>query len=153
MKSCRYALADLLPHDAPLILLDRLSSYDGSSLLAEVDITDTSLFLAAQGVPSYIGIEYMAQACAAYVGLLAREAGEPVKIGFLLGTRNYKAHVPWFRRGQRLMVRASIVYRDEQMGAFACQIEDDATLAAEAQLSVYQADLNELLRRDQDEPE
>ena len=140
MKTCPYDVSELLPHEPPLILLNRVDSYSDASLLAEVDITDRSLFLTAEGVPSYIGIEYMAQACAAYVGVIAQEAHEPVKIGFLLGTRNYVAHAPWFRHGQKLIVNVAMTYRDGQMASFACRIDVDAILAAEAQLSVYLAD-------------
>jgi predicted hotdog family 3-hydroxylacyl-ACP dehydratase len=142
----------LLPHEPPLILLDRVRSCGDTSLQAEVDITDESLFIAAEGVPNYIGIEYMAQACAAYVGVLARDAGEPVKIGFLLGTRNYVAHLPWFRRGQTLTVNAVLIYRDMQMAAFACRIEVDTVLVSEAQLNVYLADADSRIGTERDRP-
>jgi predicted hotdog family 3-hydroxylacyl-ACP dehydratase len=144
MKPCPYAVAELLPHRPPLILLDRVVGYDDASLVAEVEITERSLFRDSEGVPSHVGIEYMAQACAAYVGLLAKTAGGSVKIGFLLGTRDFKAHAPWFRVGQTLAVTVAILFRDEQMGAFACRIEADANLLTKATLNVYQTDMDGL---------
>ena len=140
MKPCRYAVSELLPHRPPMILLDEILGYDETSLAAGVTVSAASLFVEAEGVPAHIGLEYMAQACGAFAGLLARERGEPVRIGFVLGTRQYRAHVPCFRRGDRLAITVAVLYQDEQVGAFECRIEIAGKLAAEAQLSVYQPD-------------
>jgi predicted hotdog family 3-hydroxylacyl-ACP dehydratase len=140
MKPCRYGVAELLPHRPPMILLDEILGYDEGSLSAAVRVGPASLFVESGAVPAHIGFEYMAQACGAFAGVVARERGEPVKIGFVLGTRQYRAHVPSFRCGDRLVVTVSVLYQDEQMGAFDCRIEIAGTLAAEAQLSVYQPD-------------
>ncbi len=144
MTPCRYAPAELLPHRPPMVLLDAILGYDENSLQAAVTVSDASLFLEPDGVPVHIGLEYMAQACGAYAGARARDRGEPVRIGFVLGTRQYRAHVPCFRRGERLAVSVSLLYQDEQMGAFDCRIDIGGKLAAEAQLSVYQPDPAEL---------
>jgi predicted hotdog family 3-hydroxylacyl-ACP dehydratase len=140
MKACRYAVAELLPHRAPMILLDEILGFDETSVVAGVTVSAASLFLEAGGVPVHVGLEYMAQACAAFAGISARERGEPARIGFLLGTRQYRAHVPCFRCGERLAIMVSVLYQDDQMGAFECRIEIEGKLAAEAQLSVYQPD-------------
>jgi predicted hotdog family 3-hydroxylacyl-ACP dehydratase len=140
MTPCRYAIAKLLPHKPPMILLDALLNYDDEGTTACVTITEASLFLEPDGVPVHVGLEYMAQACGAYAGAVARDKGEPVKIGFMLGTRRYQAHVPYFRLGERLLVSVKVVYRDDQMGAFDCRIAVAGKLAAEAQLTVYQPD-------------
>jgi predicted hotdog family 3-hydroxylacyl-ACP dehydratase len=144
MTPCRYAVAELLPHQPPMILIDEILGYDETSLTAGVRVTPESLFLEEEGVPVHVGFEYMAQACGAFAGIMARERGETVRIGFALGTRQYRAHLPFFRRGDRLEVRVSLLYRDEQMGAFSCRIEVAGALAAEAQLSVYQPDPGQL---------
>jgi predicted hotdog family 3-hydroxylacyl-ACP dehydratase len=102
-------------------------------------------------VPGHVGIEYMAQACGAYAGAQALDAGEPVKIGFLLGTRLCRVLVPWFRIGDCLIVTASIIFRDEQMAAFDCRVEIDGQLAADAQLKVYQPGDDEVLINKGDE--
>jgi len=88
----------------------------------------------------------MAQACGAYAGAVALDAGEQVRIGFLLGTRMCRVAMPWFPLGARLMISATVVYHDEQMAAFDCKIEVDGRLGAEAQLKVYQPD-DEMLQR------
>ena len=140
MTRGRYTVAELLPHRPPMILLDEILSFDETSLTAAVQVSAASLFAEAGGVPVHIGLEYMAQACGAFAGAMARERGESVRIGFILGTRQYRAYVPSFRCGDRLVVTVSVLYQDEQMGAFSCRIEVAGVLAAEAQLSVYQPD-------------
>jgi predicted hotdog family 3-hydroxylacyl-ACP dehydratase len=132
------SIESVLPHDRPMILIDEIVACDETSLVAAVTITDRSLFLEADGVPAYVGIEYMAQACGAYAGVRALAAGDPVRVGFLLGTRQYMAHVSCFRRDDRLTISVTMIYRDQEMGVFDCRIAVDGRLAAEAQLNVYQ---------------
>lgn len=127
-----------------MVLLDEILGYDETSLSAAVTVGETTLFLEPAGVPVHVGLEYMAQACGAFAGALARDRGEAVRIGFVLGTRQYRAHVPCFRRGERLVVSVSVLYQDRQMGAFDCRIDVDGRLAAAAQLNVYQPDPAEL---------
>jgi predicted hotdog family 3-hydroxylacyl-ACP dehydratase len=138
MKRCPYPVAELLPHEAPMILLDDVIEYDATSLRAAVAISASSLFATPDGVPAYIGLEYMAQACGAHAGALAREAGGPVRIGFLLGTRQYTMNRAWFRAGERLDVSVSMTYSDTEMGSFACRIEIAGDTVAAAQLNVIQ---------------
>lgn len=138
MRACCDPVAALLPHEPPMILLDEVLRCDETSLVAAATITRASLFLEPEGVPAYVGIEYMAQACGAYAGAIARAEGEPVRIGFLLGTRRYETAAPWFRVGDRLTVSVSVIYRDSEMGAFDCRIERGGELLAAAQLNLYQ---------------
>jgi predicted hotdog family 3-hydroxylacyl-ACP dehydratase len=79
----------------------------------------------------------MAQACGAYAGLEAMTAGEPIRVGLLLGTRHYRATKGWFEPGQQLLVRISELFRDGMIGMFECQIECEGQTLATAQLSVY----------------
>lgn len=138
MKPCPYPISELLPHESPMVLLDEVIDYDAASLRAAVAITASSMFLERDGVPAYVGLEYMAQACGAHAGVLSREVGAPVQIGFLLGTRQYKISTPWFRIGDRLTVSVNMTYSDSEMGSFGCRIDASGRLAAEAQLNVIQ---------------
>jgi predicted hotdog family 3-hydroxylacyl-ACP dehydratase len=151
MRDCPYPIAALLPHQPPMLLLDKVVAYDDTTLIASVAITESSLFLAPEGVPGYVGIEYMAQACGAFAGAQALDTGQPVKIGFLLGTRLCRVLMPWFRIGDHLTVTATMIFHDEEMAAFDCKIEIDGKLAADAQLKVYQPDNEQLLFEKGDE--
>lgn len=100
-----YTVEQLVPHSGTMSLLSRVTAYDEDWLEAEVDIHAGSVFAEEEGVPAWVGIEYMAQAIAAYAGLQQRELGREPKIGFLLGTRRYESSVAWFAMGETLTVR------------------------------------------------
>lgn len=132
-----YSVEQVLPHAAPMILIDEVLAYGGDNLTAAVTIRHDSHFMQPAGVPSYVGIEYMAQAVAAYGGFEALNDQRPVRIGFLLGTRNFVANVPFFEVGDRLVVDVSVIYRDA-LSSFSCRVSIEERVVAEANLSVYQ---------------
>lgn len=132
---------DLLPHGPELMLLDRVLAKDADAVVVAVAIGADSLFaVAGHGVPAHVGLEYMAQACGVLAGLEAQSRGETVRVGFLLGTRRYRAARPWFTIGERLEVTARLVLRDGPMAVFDCRIEAAGAELATAQLTVYQPD-------------
>jgi predicted hotdog family 3-hydroxylacyl-ACP dehydratase len=69
--------------------------------------------------------------------LEAVTAGQPVRVGLLLGTRRYAASVGWFEPGQELLVGIRELFRDGSIGMFDCRIECEGRELASAQLSVY----------------
>ncbi len=134
-------VAELLPHAPPMVLLDQVVGRTDISVTAHLTIRrDAPFFVTGQGIPGHIGIEYMAQACGVFAGLQARLAGEPVRLGFLLGTRRYQAFAAWLQEGWELTVTASVVFREGQMGVFDCHIRRGEIDVATAQITVYQPD-------------
>ena len=145
-------IATLVPHSGQMVLLERVVSADADNLCAEVRIHAGSVLATEQGVGSWVGIEYMAQAIAAHAGWLARQRGDAVKVGFLLGSRKYEASVPYFAPGSVLLVHVHRVLQAENgLGAFDCRIvpADDANAAslATATVTVFQPDnVNQFLK-------
>ncbi|MFZ6721195.1 3-hydroxylacyl-ACP dehydratase [Undibacterium sp. Ji49W] len=141
----------LVPHDGEMVLLDRVLAADAETLTAEVAIRPETLFCKPQGVDAWVGIEYMAQAIAAHAGYLASLGNEPVKVGFLLGTRRYDCSQPVFATGSVLEVQIQRVLQgDNGLGAFECAIRDQASgvSLAVATITVFQpADAKEFLQR------
>jgi predicted hotdog family 3-hydroxylacyl-ACP dehydratase len=103
--SVEFDVADLVPHSGTMSLLSRITAYGEDWLEAEVDIHAASLFAEADGVPAWVGVEYLAQAIAAYAGLQERRKHAAPKIGFLLGTRRYEVSQPFFATGLTLTIR------------------------------------------------
>ena len=133
-----WPIEDLLPHAAPMILVDRVLSFDAESAQIEVTVRAEHPFATEQGVPAHIGIEYMAQACGALTGCWSRQSDTPVRVGFLLGTRHFRADRALLPLGAKLIVAIRLVIRDAGMGVFECRLLEDDKLVAEAQLNVYQ---------------
>jgi predicted hotdog family 3-hydroxylacyl-ACP dehydratase len=144
-------VGELVPHSGTMSLLDRVLSADEETLCAEVAIRADTLFCEEGVVGAWVGVEYMAQAVAAHAGYAARMRGEPVKVGFLLGTRRYQCSVPGFGAGTVLRVHVKRALQGENgLGAFECQLEDAASGAqlASATITVFQPpNVEEFLQR------
>ena len=146
------SIGQLLPHVGPMLLLDELLELRDDGLTASLVIRADSLFCAEQqGVPAWVGMEYMAQAACAFSGLEEARAGVPISISLLLGTRAYRCREPLFPLGTRLLVDARMLLRDdEDLAVFDCAIRDAADgreLAAGDIKAIRPRDLPGLLRR------
>lgn len=142
-------IAEFIPHSGTMSLLDELVSYDHDSLVASVHLTEHSVFAEPQGVPAWVGIEYMAQAIAAYAGALAKEVGDPVSIGFLIGTRKYSSNQAYFPLGTTLRITVcKELQADNGLAAFSCNITAEG-IEATASLNVFQPnDVDEFLKNE-----
>jgi predicted hotdog family 3-hydroxylacyl-ACP dehydratase len=118
-------------------LLDRVLAADAESLVAEAQIRAGGLFGDAHSVESWVGIEYMAQAIAAWAGWQRRSRGEAPRVGYLLGTRRYACDRPAFAVGTVLRVTVQREYQaDNGLGQFNCRIEIGGQTVAQAALTV-----------------
>ncbi|MDR7269605.1 putative hotdog family 3-hydroxylacyl-ACP dehydratase [Pelomonas saccharophila] len=131
-------VTELVPHQGPMSLLDRVIAAEGERLSAEVVVPAVGLFSHDGGVGAWVGIEYMAQAVAAWAGWQARQIGEAPRIGLLLGTRRYRCDVARFAPGQRLRIDIERGYQaDNGLGQFDCRIHADGVELASALLTVF----------------
>ncbi|WP_039849742.1 hotdog family protein [Grimontia indica] len=132
-------LHELLPHEAPMILLDTLIDVGDLHVHCQVTSSESSLFFDKNmnGIPGWVGIEFMAQSVAAWSGYQASKDNKAPPIGFLLGSRRYKCDTPSFPAGALLNVRANHVMESNGMAVFACTIEHEGEELASAQLNAY----------------
>ena len=97
-----WPIAELLPHAGDMILLDEVLHFSEEDVQTRLSVRPGGLFNQADGsLPAWVGIELMAQSVAAYAGCRARQAGMPVALGFLLGTRNFPCNVERFPAGRQ----------------------------------------------------
>ena len=130
-----------IPHRGAMRLIDRLVEHDADSVVVETRVPFDGLFLEAAGMPAWVGIEYMAQAIAAWAGVKAQVRGEAPKIGFLLGTRRYTCTRAHFAHGLVLRIEARReVMGDNGLGVFACRIFDRGEELVAALVSVFEPD-------------
>lgn len=144
-------LEELVPHRAPMLLLDRVLSHDAENVVCQVTIRADSAFLESivdranlppeVMVPAVVGIEYMAQCVASFAGLAARATGGTPRIGFLIGCRELTLEVDGFRIGDTLEVRARRVWGENNVGSFVCEIARETKTVAKGILTVYQGPL------------
>ena len=144
-------IAALLPHEAPMILIDRLIDVAELTIHCQVNIQPDGMFFDKQvnGTPPWVGIEFMAQAIAAWAGYHANLKGKPSPVGFLLGSRRYNSHGDVYKQGQVLDIYAEQLMESDGMSAFSCRIECEGEELATSQLNVFapsQEKLDEMLK-------
>lgn len=128
----------LVPHKGPMCLIDSVVDAGEDWIIARAEIRADNMFVQDQGVPAWVGIEYMAQAVSALAGLRQRKNRSDVKLGFLLGTRKYSTERAFFEVGSVLQIKAQEVLLGENgLGAFQCEILIGEPVA-QANLNVFQ---------------
>jgi predicted hotdog family 3-hydroxylacyl-ACP dehydratase len=130
------AIAELLPHRPPMLLVDELLECSPGRARAAVRLRADSPFMEAGRVRALVAIEYMGQTAAACAGLLARTSGGAPSVGLLLGTRELSLEVEHFHAGDTLTVEAERVAADERISSFRCQVRRGDALVAAAVLNV-----------------
>lgn len=147
-------IEQLLPHRAPMLLLERVTAHDTRGICCETVVgARQALLLDDNGdLPGWCGIELMAQTIAAWAGMQAHQLHEAVRIGMLLGTRKYQSQLPVFTAGSLLRIEAHCLLQDAGMASFECRIWLGDRECATARLSTYQpteAQLTDLLEQKQ----
>ncbi|MCC4800729.1 3-hydroxydecanoyl-ACP dehydratase [Enterovibrio norvegicus] len=144
---------DLLPHEAPMILIDDMIDVGEKHIHCRVTSKESNLFFDQEikAIPGWVGIELMAQTIAAWSGYHAwNEGGEP-PVGFLLGSRRYNTDTSVFPAGQVLDIHADHMMESNGMAVFACRIEHDGVELATAQLNAFvppKEKLEQMMNRD-----
>lgn len=133
-------IRELIPHAGSAVLIDAVVNDYPDAIEVEAHITRAHPFFEApHGVPSWVGLEMMAQAAAAHAGLAGwREHRVPSR-GMLLGTRQYHASVAYFAEGMRLLIHAVSEFRGSG-GAAACRctMQHDGVEIAAARLVILE---------------
>ena len=137
-------IAELLPHDAPMVLLDEVGFWESPVVRCVVRLTDASPFVVDGRAPAVVALEYMAQTVGVWVGLSRRERGQRPVIGFLVGTRQVDLNVDAFDVGDELEVESIRRFGEEKLGSFDCITRRRGEVVSKASVNVYQGELPEI---------
>lgn len=142
-----YNISDLLPHRPPMQLITAVDSvdFDAQKLVARVDITPDDLMYddTIGGVPSWISLEYMAQAIGCFIGAadLERDPNSVPAVGFVLGSRKLSVDIPTYQGGQSYFIHVVALFMDKNIANFECQIyNSDNELVASGAINVFRPD-------------
>lgn len=143
----KYTISDLIPQRPPMQLITAIESLDleKQTLVARVDVTTGDLMYDAAlgGVPSWVSLEYMAQAIACFIGandLASAPDAEPV-IGFVLGSRKLSVNIPAYLAGQSYYIDIVSSFCDKNIANFECQIyNQDKQVVASGAVNVFRPD-------------
>jgi len=131
------AVEELLPHKAPMVLLDRILSWDGATARCGLRVREGAPFVVDGKARAAVALEYMAQCVGVCTALRSLERGEPLRMGYLVGARTMTLAVDRFDVGDELVVAATEEADGDELGLFACETERGGSVVVSATLSVY----------------
>jgi predicted hotdog family 3-hydroxylacyl-ACP dehydratase len=142
-----YSIEELIPHSGPMVLIEEVLEYSEQHLVAEIKIQENCKFYdaAKQGVPAWVGVEYMSQAIAALAGIYAKQQGREIKLGFLLGTRKYNIQQTILKKDHVYRIEVSQLYKDDSgLASFDCKILENNSVqqSDESMVECVRAKLN-----------
>lgn len=119
--------AAYLPHQPPMMWLDEVLSVDERGARCAVTCSPEGVLGPFYNLQGQLGctclIELMAQCVGVWSGYWQKERGEALtEIGLMLGARNLVFTPDCQLRGQRLIVEATLLMQDGQMGSFECRV-------------------------------
>lgn len=134
------AIAELVIHRPPMLLLDRLVDTSDTSATCEVTLSTDSTFIRQGRARAVVSLEYMAQCVAVFAGYQRYIKGKKPTIGYFIGARDVVLGADMLEAGDRLLVRAEHSWIGEKTASFKCSVERGAQTIATAMLSVYTPD-------------
>lgn len=142
MVNSQYTFESVVPHTGAMVLLDDINHWDEQQLQASVTIRPDAPFVDERGMPAWVGVELMAQTIGAFGGCRSRQQQQPVKIGFLVGSRRYTSSHSYFPIGATLEVLVKEIIRgDNGLCVFECNLQGTgvhADITATANINVFQ---------------
>jgi predicted hotdog family 3-hydroxylacyl-ACP dehydratase len=139
--------AEFTRHSGNMLLLDRLLELGPEHALCVWAARAVTPGVSdADGIPSYLSMECMAQCVAVLAGARARLDGLAPPLGLLLGTRRFRAEVSHLTSGVNYQVLCRELIRDSQgLASFDCSMTDGENTVAACRLVVFELQAGEAL--------
>jgi len=136
-------LTSILPHSGRMLLLSKITGYNSEerSLEAEYHITENCLFFdsAIGGVPSWVGLECIAQAIASFSGFSDCEKSKKPRIGFILSISKMEVFIPVLKSGSTAVIKVKELDRTDSIYNFDGQIFVEGVMALNGTLTIMEA--------------
>ena len=131
-------LTTLMPHRAPMLLLDRLESFSHEGARGVVDICEGNPFLRSDGVLERVAYaEILAQCFAAGAGALQSQSGQKAAtLGYLAALRDIAVHAD-AKLGQRLVAEVRVAARLGGVTVVDGEVRANGLLLASGQFKVF----------------
>lgn len=132
-----------IPHRDSLLLIDKIVCDDKDDFSTAVKITNQSFLITPYGVPSYCGIEYMAQSIAAFNSFFFNNTQSPA-LGFIVSIRDFRCDIPYFLIDEELIIKVKPILIVEKSGSFICEIFSNHKLTCSGKITAYVPEQDEL---------
>ena len=143
MTSARHSfgpVADYLPHRPPMLLIDHIVEVTDERAVCRATIQPDCVFAIDGAVHASAMIEWIAQACAIYVGVMSARGDRPPRAGILVACREVALAVDQLAVGDELTIVATKVFVQPRLATFTGTVERGGELCATVQLSVADAE-------------
>lgn len=133
--------SDWLPHQGDMVMIHQVEALGDKECTCLSYVDRLVYFRDPHGrVPTWVGIEIMAQTAAVQNGIKRGKEGKAPQLGFLVSTRKYNCYVPYFLSHQVLRIHALQTFGNNTgMNVITCLIHSLKTgdLLADASLNVF----------------
>jgi len=133
-------IRDLIPHAAPMILIDAMTHWEDGKAEARAQIRELAPFVEDGKVESVVTIEYMAQTVAACLGYQALLGGSGVRVGMIIAVKRFTAHQGPLYVGDKVDIVAKRIRGNDMLSHFDCQVVRAGEPFSEAVLTLYHAE-------------
>lgn len=135
-------VAELIPHEAPMILVDELVEWSPTHARVRAQVRRGGPFVGAGQLPGTILLEYMAQAVAVANGMSGRAAGRDPEvsghgeIGVLLGVRELNLEIDAVAIGELLDIHVAHRFSDGTLASYDCEVRRAGQVLASGAVNV-----------------
>jgi len=136
------SLIELIPHRPPMLLLDRVVSFEAHRVVCAARPSHTSIFARQGAILGVVTLEYMAQATAVCLALGRPHDPAARGQGLLVAARRLLLACAEIRVDTELLVVAALSASAGRAASFDCRVDaaPDGTTLASAELTVYLAE-------------
>lgn len=111
-----------IPHKGKMLLIDKIENIDfeNKTIIVSATINKENIFYEANGIPSYIFVEYVAQSCAAYNSFCQESSQENhnERIGFILNIKSVNCYKDKVKSGEIIFIKAKETLRDSNIAYY-----------------------------------
>ncbi len=135
------AITELVPHEAPMLALDRLVDFSPGRATSQLTVRDDYPLAADGRVDALASMEFMAQTVAACLGMEAYSAGANVRVGMVIACRQMTLERAELVVGEVLLVEAWRVRGNDTSSHFEAEVRNPAGVrVASATLTLVHGD-------------
>ncbi|MFO7562543.1 MAG: hypothetical protein R6X02_07855 [Enhygromyxa sp.] len=138
-------VAELVPHEPPMLLVDELLEWSPEAARVGATIRAGNPFVSDERMPASILLEHMAQAIAVANGMADRVAGRSsAELGLLLGTRELELFCDELEVGDAIELRVVREFVGDKLARYACTAARAGELLARATINVMTTTAEEI---------
>lgn len=130
-------IGELIPHRPPMLLLDRVVSFEAGRVVCSARPTAACIFAREGAIPSVVTLEFMAQAAAACLALARPYDRGASAHGLLIAARQFSLACAALAFETELAVEAALTATVGAAASLDCEVSAAGTNLARAALTVY----------------